>query len=72
MNIMRTAMLLAFMTALFMGVGYLVGGGSGMIIALLMASGLNFFLIGIRIKSFYACMVRVKLISIRHQFIIRL
>ncbi|WP_273754032.1 zinc metalloprotease HtpX [Bartonella sp. MM73XJBT.G] len=43
MNIMRTAMLLAFLTALFMGVGYLVGGGSGMIIALLMASGLNFF-----------------------------
>ncbi|VEJ44532.1 zinc metalloprotease HtpX [Bartonella vinsonii] len=43
MNIMRTAMLLAFMTALFMGVGYLVGGGGGMIIALLMASGLNFF-----------------------------
>ncbi|WP_039758789.1 zinc metalloprotease HtpX [Bartonella queenslandensis] len=43
MNIMRTAMLLAFMTALFMGVGYLVGGGSGMVIALLMASGLNFF-----------------------------
>ncbi|GAA5096177.1 zinc metalloprotease HtpX [Bartonella acomydis] len=43
MNIMRTAMLLAFMTALFMGVGYLVGGGSGMVIALIMASGLNFF-----------------------------
>ncbi|WP_455480668.1 zinc metalloprotease HtpX [Bartonella sp. B12(2025)] len=43
MNIMRTAMLLAFMTALFMGVGYLVGGGGGMIIALLMASGFNFF-----------------------------
>ncbi|UNE54134.1 zinc metalloprotease HtpX [Bartonella machadoae] len=43
MNIMRTAMLLAFMTALFMGVGYLVGGGGGMIIALVMASGLNFF-----------------------------
>ncbi|PIT70601.1 zinc metalloprotease HtpX [Bartonella tribocorum] len=43
MNIMRTAMLLAFMTALFMGVGYLVGGGGGMVIALLMASGLNFF-----------------------------
>ncbi|WP_208440104.1 zinc metalloprotease HtpX [Bartonella raoultii] len=43
MNIMRTAMLLAFLTALFMGVGYLVGGGSGMIIALLMAGGLNFF-----------------------------
>ncbi|WP_208435435.1 zinc metalloprotease HtpX [Bartonella phoceensis] len=43
MNIMRTAMLLAFMTALFMGVGYLVGGGSGMIFALLMASGINLF-----------------------------
>ncbi|MBB4075815.1 heat shock protein HtpX [Bartonella fuyuanensis] len=43
MNIMRTTMLLAFLTALFMGVGYLVGGGSGMAIALLMASGLNFF-----------------------------
>ncbi|WP_375615730.1 MULTISPECIES: zinc metalloprotease HtpX [unclassified Bartonella] len=43
MNIMRTAMLLAFLTALFMGVGYLVGGGSGMVIALLVASALNFF-----------------------------
>ncbi|KEC58333.1 protease [Bartonella henselae] len=43
MNIMRTAMLLAFMTALFMGVGYLVGGSNGMVIALLMAGGLNFF-----------------------------
>ncbi|WP_317993975.1 zinc metalloprotease HtpX [Bartonella gliris] len=43
MNIMRTAMLLAFMTALFMGVGFLVGGGNGMIIALLIAGGLNFF-----------------------------
>ncbi|KEC55991.1 zinc metalloprotease HtpX [Bartonella koehlerae] len=43
MNIMRTAMLLAFMTALFMGVGYLVGGSNGVVIALLMAGGLNFF-----------------------------
>ncbi|MCZ2327868.1 zinc metalloprotease HtpX [Bartonella sp. F02] len=43
MNIMRTAMLLAFMTALFMGVGYLVGGSNGMVIALLIAGGLNFF-----------------------------
>ncbi|GAA5108023.1 zinc metalloprotease HtpX [Bartonella jaculi] len=43
MNIMRTAMLLAFMTALFMGVGFLIGGGNGMVIALLIASGLNFF-----------------------------
>ncbi|CBI76990.1 heat shock protein [Bartonella clarridgeiae 73] len=43
MNRMRTAMLLAFMTALFMGLGYLIGGGNGMLIALLMAGGLNFF-----------------------------
>ncbi|MCZ2203577.1 zinc metalloprotease HtpX [Bartonella sp. A05] len=43
MNIMRTAILVAFLTALFMGVGYLVGGGNGMVIALLMAGGLNFF-----------------------------
>ncbi|RYC04772.1 zinc metalloprotease HtpX [Ciceribacter ferrooxidans] len=43
MNFMRTAMLLAFMTALFMGVGYLIGGQSGMIIALMIAAGMNFF-----------------------------
>ncbi len=43
MNFMRTAMLLAFMTALFMGVGYLLGGQSGMIIALMIAAGMNFF-----------------------------
>ena len=43
MNLMRTAMLLAFMTALFMGVGYLIGGQSGMLIALVIAAGMNFF-----------------------------
>ena len=43
MNLMRTAMLLAFMTALFMGVGYLIGGQAGMMIALLAAAGMNFF-----------------------------
>jgi heat shock protein HtpX len=43
MNVIRTAMLLAFMTALFMGVGYLIGGSGGMIIALLIAAGMNFF-----------------------------
>lgn len=36
-------MLLAFMTVLFMGVGYLVGGGSGMVVALFIAGALNFF-----------------------------
>ncbi len=43
MNIMRTAMLLAFMTALFMGVGYLIGGTGGMGIAFLIAAGMNLF-----------------------------
>ena len=43
MNLMRTAMLLAFMTALFMGVGYLIGGQSGMLIAFVAAAGMNFF-----------------------------
>jgi heat shock protein HtpX len=43
MNMMRTAMLLAFMTALFMGVGFLIGGKGGMMIALLIAGGMNLF-----------------------------
>ncbi|MEK1926903.1 MAG: zinc metalloprotease HtpX [Rhizobium giardinii] len=43
MNLIRTAMLLAFMTALFMAVGFLIGGKSGMMIALLVAAGMNFF-----------------------------
>jgi heat shock protein HtpX len=41
MNTLRTAMLLAAMTALFMGVGYLIGGTGGMVIALLVAAGTN-------------------------------
>jgi heat shock protein HtpX len=43
MNLIRTAMLLAFMTALFMAVGFLIGGKGGMMIALLIAAGMNFF-----------------------------
>ena len=43
MNTIRTAMLLAFMTALFMGVGYLIGGSGGMMIAFLFAAGMNLF-----------------------------
>nr|MBA3448824.1 zinc metalloprotease HtpX [Pseudaminobacter sp.] len=43
MNLIRTAMLLAFMTALFMGVGYLIGGSSGMMIAFVIAAGMNLF-----------------------------
>jgi heat shock protein HtpX len=43
MNTLRTAMLLAAMTALFMGVGYLIGGSGGMVIALLIAAAMNLF-----------------------------
>lgn len=43
MNMMRTAMLIAFMTAMFMSIGYLIGGSGGMMIALVIAIGMNFF-----------------------------
>lgn len=43
MNYFRTMLLLAAMTALFMGVGYLIGGTGGMVIALLFAAGTNAF-----------------------------
>src|SRR3982075_1779707 len=43
MNYLRTAMLLAGLTALFMGVGYLIGGASGATIALLIAAATNLF-----------------------------
>ena len=43
MNMIRTAMLLAFMTALFMGVGYMIGGSGGMVIAFMIAAGMNLF-----------------------------
>jgi heat shock protein HtpX len=43
MNYMRTAILLAGLTALFMGVGFLIGGQAGAIIALLVAGAMNLF-----------------------------
>lgn len=43
MNVVKTAMLIAFMTAIFMSVGYLIGGGSGMMIALVIAAATNLF-----------------------------
>ncbi|WP_026310320.1 zinc metalloprotease HtpX [Neomegalonema perideroedes] len=41
MNYVKTAVLLAGMTALFMGVGYSLGGQGGMLIALLFAAATN-------------------------------
>ena len=43
MNYMRTAILLAGLTGLLMAVGYLIGGGSGALIALVIAAGTNLF-----------------------------
>ena len=43
MNLVRTAMLLAAMTALFMLVGYGIGGTGGMLTALVFAAGMNLF-----------------------------
>ncbi|MCL4144662.1 UNVERIFIED_CONTAM: hypothetical protein GTU68_051459 [Idotea baltica] len=43
MNYIRTAMLLAAMTALFMGIGFMIGGQSGMMIALAVAAAMNLF-----------------------------
>ncbi|API59861.1 protease HtpX [Tardibacter chloracetimidivorans] len=43
MNWFRTTLLLAALTALFMGLGFMLGGRGGMMIALVVAIGLNFF-----------------------------
>ena len=40
---LKTAMLLAGLTALFMGMGYLLGGQGGMLIAFVVALGMNLF-----------------------------
>jgi heat shock protein HtpX len=45
MSNMKTAMLLAALTALFMGVGYLVGGTGGALIALAVSAAMNLFAI---------------------------
>lgn len=41
MNHLKTFMLLAALTALFVGIGYLIGGATGMLIALVFAAGMN-------------------------------
>ena len=43
MNGFKTAMLLAALTALFMGLGYIFGGSGGAMIALVVAAGMNLF-----------------------------
>ena len=41
MNLVRTAMLLAGLTALFMAVGFLIGGAGGAMVAFLVAAAMN-------------------------------
>ncbi|MBK20405.1 MAG: zinc metalloprotease HtpX [Rhodospirillaceae bacterium] len=43
MNYLRTSILLAAMTGLFLAIGYMLGGEGGMILALLFALGMNAF-----------------------------
>ena len=43
MNGFKTVMLLAAMTALFMGLGYGLGGSGGALVALVFAAGMNLF-----------------------------
>jgi heat shock protein HtpX len=43
MNSLKVVMLMVVMLALFAAVGYLIGGQGGMLIALVLAMGLNFF-----------------------------
>jgi heat shock protein HtpX len=43
MNWTKTAFLLAVMTSLFVGIGWLIGGPTGMVIAFLIAVGMNAF-----------------------------
>jgi heat shock protein HtpX len=43
MNQIRTFMLMAAMAALFMGLGYMIGGGTGALVAFVLAAGMNVF-----------------------------
>ena len=43
MNMFRTAFLMAFLTGLFIAIGYLIGGEAGMVIAFVVAAGTNLF-----------------------------
>lgn len=43
MSVLRTSLLLAGLTALFLALGYVIGGQSGMVIALVVAIATNAF-----------------------------
>ncbi len=43
MNTLRTGILMAAMTGLFVAIGFLIGGGTGMLLAFLLAAGTNLY-----------------------------
>src|ERR1044072_7764965 len=43
MNVVRTGILLAGLVALFLAIGYVIGGQTGMLIALVLSVGINIF-----------------------------
>jgi heat shock protein HtpX len=43
MNMLKTTMLLAALTTLFMALGYTLGGSGGAVLSLLVAAGMNLF-----------------------------
>jgi heat shock protein HtpX len=43
MNTLRTGMLLATLAAIFVGVGFMIGGSAGALVAFLVAAAMNFF-----------------------------
>jgi heat shock protein HtpX len=60
MNYLRTAILLAGLTGLFMAVGYLIGGSGGTVIALIIAAATNLSVTGTSTNSSYRCTTRKK------------
>ena len=55
-NTLKVGLLLAVMTAIFVGMGALIGGEIGMLIAFAIAVGMNIFSSGIRTSSSCVCM----------------
>ncbi len=66
MNMTKTAMLIALMTVMFMSIGYLLGGGGGMMIALVIAVAMNLFGYWNSDKWCCACTMRRKWTSAAH------
>jgi Zn-dependent protease with chaperone function len=58
MNHLKTFVLLAGLTALFVGAGYMIGGPTGMLIALVLAVGMNLFSYWNADKIVLRCMAR--------------